>query len=65
MALMPMRPDGKEGSVLADVHLRGEAVEQGLEAAFELAGQGGPTSTSSRRPGTETAPRDTRSRKAA
>ena len=25
----------------ADVHVRGEAVEQGLEAAFELAGQGG------------------------
>ena len=25
----------------ADVHVRGEAVEQSLEAAFELAGQGG------------------------
>lgn len=26
---------------MTDVHARGEAVEQGLEAAFELAGQGG------------------------
>lgn len=35
-----LRP-GRRGAVSADVHARGEAVEQCLEPAFELAGQRG------------------------
>jgi hypothetical protein len=41
MALMRERRRPAAGSVSPDVHARGEAVEEGLEAAFELAVQGG------------------------
>ena len=36
-----VQPAELPGWVSAEVHTRGEAVEQGLEAVFELAGQGG------------------------